>query len=374
MDILEKSRFTELARRTEEIKSKRVLAGFDGFIDAILKPLLRSGDGHSSGTYFKTLAEFGTYIGEHSNTSASIEMDLIERRMGGNMPNFAGAIAALGVDLSCIGMLSDHNGEVDPVFLDLPGEVYSFAPAGTAMALEFNDGKLFLAPRYTLEESPWPLIENACRFPKPRGELQRQAPRTGVSPEELLRGADLIACLNWGELSFMDGLWRGLFDRCASLFSRDKKKLVFFDLADFSRRTPAEIQGVLTLIERFSSLRTTILSLNRNEALLLGEHALKTKAAKNAGIAQSVSQTYAIDEVLIHSHEDALVYTGRKAYAAETIRCPSPKISTGAGDHFNAAYAFAALMGLCFEDRLQFANQYAYTYVSTGIRPNLKSL
>jgi sugar/nucleoside kinase (ribokinase family) len=357
MDASGKNRFTELARRTEDIKSKRVLAGFDGFIDAILKPLLRSGDGHSPGTYFKTLAEFGTYIGEHSNKSASIEMDLIERRMGGNMPNFAGAIAALGVDLSCIGMLSDHSGKVDPVFLGLPGEVYSFAPAGTAMALEFNDGKLFLAPRYTLEGSPWPRIEKACR-----------------SPEELLRGADLIACLNWGELSFMDGLWQGLFDRCAALFSRDKKKLVFFDLADFSRRTPAEIQGVLRLIERFSSLRTTILSLNRNEALLLGEHALKTTAAKNAGIAQSVAQTYAIDEVLIHSHEDALVYTGGKAYAAETTRCPSPKISTGAGDHFNAAYAFAALMGLCFEDRLRFANQYAYTYVSTGIRPDLESL
>jgi hypothetical protein len=359
----------DLIAREAGIREKRVLAGFDGFIDTIAKPVLISGAEKT--VYFKTIEEFGKYLADHGHKSASIELDVIERRKGGNMPNFAGGMAALGVSLSCIGMLAGEaprasGSSIDPIFLDIPGTKVSFTAAGTATALEFEDGKIFLAPRCTLAEAPWGLIENAVDK------------SSGSSLEDLLN-ADLIACLNWSELPFSGELWQGLFKKCASLFPADKTKIFFFDLSDFSRRNDGEIEAVLLLIEQFSSLGTSILSLNHNEASMLDERILQKKhpapqARDLRETAVLLSQVYGIDEIVIHSHRESFAHAGNALYTTETVYVPAPKISTGAGDHFNAAYAFASLMGLPPQEKLRFATLCAYVYVSTGKTPTLKTL
>lgn len=48
-----------------------------------------------------------------------------------------------------------------------------------------------------------------------------------------------------------------------------------------------------------------------------------------------------------------------------------PRISTGAGDHFNGASCFALLAGLSDRDRVHFAGVFASTYVSKGSTPTL---
>jgi sugar/nucleoside kinase (ribokinase family) len=341
-EILEK-----LLAREDRIKEKRIVAGFDGFIDTIAKPLKRSGNEGEPPLYFKTIEEFGTHIAGQGHKSASIEMDVIERRMGGNMPNFARGIAPLGVQLSCIGMLSDAAGNREPLFRDLRG--HSFAPAGTATALEFDDGKLFLAPRYVPGSLP-----------------------SMMSYADLLSGADCIACLNWGELSFATLLWRDLFKTCRAI--RSKVPFFFFDLSDFSRRSDDEIREALSLIGSFSSLGTTVLSLNRNEAMLMADRIIPEKKDDSSAIARALGQGYSIGEIIIHSHEDARVCTGNETYEAKTSPIAAPKISTGAGDTFNAAYVFALVMGFSPEERLRFANRYAHRYVSQGTVSGLRDL
>jgi sugar/nucleoside kinase (ribokinase family) len=331
---------------------KKVLAGFDGFIDSIARPVKQSG-GEESPFYFRTIKEFGAYIAGQAHRSGSIELDIVSRRMGGNMPNFSKAAAALGLNLTCIGMLSgkdmtdtlsDSPEAIDPAFTSLSGKLYSFAAAGTAIALEFEDGKIFFAPRLHLENLPSPGFLADC-----------------------LAGMDLVACLNWGELSFATPLWRNMRDAAMQCFGKSSdgaKTRFFFDLSDFSRRRDEELEGIFSLMHDFSSIGTVTLSLNRNEAQLLWERLFRMRPGK---LPDLIRQRYGgITEVVVHSHDGALA--SRDGEHCEITMTPiaSPKLSTGAGDTFNAAYAFAALMELPLEDRLRFAVLYARAYVSEG--------
>jgi sugar/nucleoside kinase (ribokinase family) len=330
---------------------KKVLAGFDGFIDSIARPVKQSG-GEESPFYFRTIEEFGAYIAGQAHRSGSIELDMVSRRMGGNMPNFSKAAAALGLNLTCIGMLSgkdmtgnpsDSPEAIDPAFANLPGKRYSFAAAGTAVALEFEDGKIFFAPRLHLENLPSPDFLADC-----------------------LAGTDLVACLNWGELSFATALWRNMRDAALHYFGKSSDGTnirFFFDLSDFSRRRDEELESIFSLMHDFSLIGTVILSLNRNEAQLLSERLFRMTPGR---LPDLIRQRYGIIEVLVHSHDGALVSCGGETCEINRAPVASPKISTGAGDNFNAAYAFAVLMELPLEDRLRFAVLYARAYVSEG--------
>jgi hypothetical protein len=331
-------------------RGKKVLAGFDGFIDSIARPVKQSGE---APLYFRTIEEFGAYIAGQAHRSGSIELDMVSRRMGGNMPNFSKAAAALGLNLTCIGMLSrgtdmtgnpsDSPEAIDPAFRELPGKLYSFAAAGTAAALEFEDGKIFLAPRIHLENLPSPAFLADC-----------------------LAGTDLAACLNWGELSFATPLWRNMRDAAVQCFGKSSggaKIRFFFDLSDFSRRRGDELEDLFSLIHDFSFIGTVILSLNRNEARLLSERLFRGTPGK---LPDAIRRRYGITEVVIHSHDGALVSRDGENCKISMPPVASPKISTGAGDNFNAAYAFAALMELPLEDTLRFALLYARAYVSEG--------
>jgi sugar/nucleoside kinase (ribokinase family) len=52
----------------------------------------------------------------------------------------------------------------------------------------------------------------------------------------------------------------------------------------------------------------------------------------------------------------------------------NPKISTGAGDHFNAAYSYASLAGLPAAEKLRFANAYSGAYIAKGASPGLEDI
>ena len=360
-----------MARNSGAVSRKKVVAGFDGFIDTIMKPVLKAGAETGEPVYFTSMGQFGAFISAQSHKSASIEMEVLDRRAGGNMPNFSRGAAALGIKPLCIGMLSGADGNIDPVFSSLPGETISYAPAGTASALEFDDGKLFLAPRYTLDGSPWERIGRSF------------AARYGASGalDKRLESADLVACLNWSELAFADKLWNDLYAACAALFCRDKQKHLLFDLCDFTRKTTDELNKILSLITQFAALRNVVVSLNIHEALLLEERILK-----KGGSAETVSEDRmealgnelfalaGIDELIIHSHRKSVTVTAEGTCCSVTRFCGSPKISTGAGDHFNAAYGFALLNGLSAEERLAFANFYARAYIESGKSQNISGL
>lgn len=332
-------------------QGKRVTVGFDGFIDTIARPVRRTASAAAPAEHFPTIPDFGRYLAEHGGKSCSVALTVERRQLGGNLPHLSRAAGTLGLDVSCVGMLGDP--AIDPVFRDMPCRLYSFAPAGQATALEFADGKVFLATDVPCPPDPWAYV--TARVP--------EAPA-------LFRDADPIALVNWSELDLSQPLWEAVFEQVLRPGPADPGRYAFFDLCDCTRRTSDELGRVLTLIGAFGQKRTAVLSLNENEALDCGRK-LVSGTSCLPEIMQALRARYGMQEVLVHTLHETLLQTPRGLTRMPTQFVPQPKISTGAGDHFNGASCLALLAGLPDADRVRFAGAFASAYVRTGRTPTL---
>ncbi|WP_298016394.1 hypothetical protein [uncultured Dysosmobacter sp.] len=345
-----------LRERAGEIGQKRLTVGFDGFADTIVRPLRQAPAPNIPPQPFETIREFGEYLAAKAEKSCSVELRSQGRQLGGNLPFLSRAAGQMGLDVSCIGMLGDP-GAPDPLFASMPCKLYPFAPPGQSTCMEFNDGKVLLSADCELPGDPWEIVLQAT---------DGQAPG-------LFQDADLIALLNWSELSFAHRLWEKVLEVVRAA-SPDKTRFAFFDLCDVSRRSAGELDAVLRLIGAFSTLRTGILSLNENEALAAARQLLSPDITDPAAIASALRDTYAVDEVIVHTIRDTALVTPRGTVRLPTDFVAHPRISTGAGDHFNAASCFAAVMDFPDLERVEFANTFAHFYVSEGRTPQLSEL
>lgn len=348
--------FNGLLSRRAEIASKRIVVGFDGFVDTITRPVRQSATAETPAQVFETIREFGEFLVGCAEKSCSIELKLEAKQLGGNLPFLSRCAGRLGLDVTCIGMLGE-DGKVEPLFQEMPCTLYSFAAAGQSTVLEFRDGKVFFASEYTLQSDPWQTIREV----------------TAGKASLLFRSADLIALVNWSELSFAQKLWEAVYAEALDGEPCDKTRFAFFDLCDCSRRTAGDIEGVLRLIGRFSSQRTTVLSVNENEAHVIASRILAC-SGDSALIGEALSNRYGIDEVLVHTVRESVLATPRGVTRQPTHFVEYPKISAGAGDNFNAAYCFGLVMGMTDEERVSFANRFASFYVSHGYSPALDEI
>ncbi len=344
-----------LRGREQEIAAKKLTVGFDGFVDTIVRPLRQSAAAGTPAQPFRTIREFGEFLISKAEKSCSIELTVEARQLGGNLPFLSRAAGGLGLDVSCIGMLGAL-GAVEPLFADMPCTLYPYAQPGQSTCMEFDDGKVLLASDCALPSDAWTLALTATE---------------GRAPA-LFQESDLLALVNWSELSFAHGLWKHVLEAVNAGLA-DKARFAFFDLCDVSRRPEAELDAVLHLIGDFSSYRTAVLSLNENEALVTAERLLGGETDP-AEIAQAVRAAYGIDEVIVHTIRESILATPRGATRLATDFVKHPRISTGAGDNFNGAACFAAVMGMDDVDRLAFANAFAHFYISQGHNPSLQEL
>lgn len=166
-----------LDRRTE-IASKRIVVGFDGFADTIARVVRETAGEDRPEAYFPTIRSLGEYLIAQAEKSCSLELKVQARQLGGNLPYVSRAAGLLGLDVTCAGMLGE--GAPDPLFRKMPCRLYSYAAPGESTCLEFQDGKVFLAPQYRLPGDPWQLVQKAA----------------GGRAGELFAGSDLMALLN----------------------------------------------------------------------------------------------------------------------------------------------------------------------------------
>jgi hypothetical protein len=276
------------------------------------------------------------------------------------MPNFVKALDALSLRTTAVGMLSTETAgdtTTDPLFAGLGVERYSYLAAGSSTAFEFEDGKIFLSsaglPPALQGRRALTLIEK-------------------VYPEFCAAAAhaDLVAFLNWSELPFAQDLWDDIYARSLHAAGNDKSRFAFFDLCDTGAKSRAELERVFLLIGKIRERRTTILSLNKNEALDIHQK-LGGERGAPAEIAETLRKTVGVDELVIHQHTESLT-AAREGLAREPcVLNQKPRISTGAGDHFNGAYCFTSLAGLPVVEKLRFANAYAAVYIASGVSPQL---
>jgi len=350
---------TRIKKDGATLNSKTVTAGFDGFVDTIARAIKKKAKNKPI-ILFTRVKEFGNYILEKEGTSFSLEMEEISSRPGGNMPITAKALGRLGLRVNCIGALGYP--QIHPVFNNFSSNcrLYSFAEPGTSTAIEFKDGKIMLAQMGVQNKMGWDKIKEII----------------GIDTlSELYKESDLLCFVNWSEIDASADIWKGVLK---DLYSKNtilrKKQFTLFDLSDCSKRSNEEISEVIELLKEFAQHTKLLLSLNKNEAQLVYRALYKKSAKDMKEIGIKIFEKLGPEILLLHSSKQSFAFNQKEIFQQKSFFIKDPRISTGAGDNFNAGFAAAQLLKLDPGQSLLFANIVAALYIKTGITPELSDL
>jgi len=322
----------------DTVSEKQFLVGFDGFVDAIIHPV----DKRLSSKEYKrlpTITSFANRIEQAAGKSTNIELFCLMEKIGGNGPLMAQGLSGLGADVSCLGLLGYP--EVLPVFEPLKQsmKLYSIGNPGYTNALEFTDGKIMLSRPESLKEMNWQRLVDII------GEKKIA---------ELLTQSDLVACTNWTQLTELSGVYTHLLKMLPDLETKTK---FFFDLADPQKRPPEMIAEVLGQIQSFNSFGGSILGLNLKEAeqvaKILGlPHSFSESEESLQEAVTQIGGALKISGVVIHALKYAAATLNGTTAVVQGPYCAEPKLTTGAGDHFNAGFCAGTLAGVSVADAL----------------------
>ena len=155
-----------LASAAPGLASKKALVGLDGFVDEIIA-VVDNRYGPDKYEPVATIAALGAKILNAAGASSNYELVVKQRKLGGNGPIMANALASLGLDVTYVGSLGYPN--VHPVFHDFAGRarVISIAEPGHTDALEFDDGKLMLGKHESLCDVNWESTSSSASAARP---------------------------------------------------------------------------------------------------------------------------------------------------------------------------------------------------------------
>ncbi|MEM9399769.1 MAG: carbohydrate kinase family protein [Verrucomicrobiota bacterium] len=360
---------SRLARQTAErligsraqLLKYKGLVGFDGFVDTIFE-VVDQRQTLTKYTAFSSMKKFATKINSAAGQSANFETVKSMEKLGGNGPIMAFALSTLGAPVEYVGMLGYP--EVNPVFKEFAkrAKVHSIAEPGYTSALEFSDGKLMLGQHATVNEISWDNIK------KRLGE---------ANFKKLWASADFVSMVNWTMLPHMSAIWKKL-QTTFKTTKKEKKKLMFFDLADPAKRTDADLNAALKIIADFQDPHDVILGLNESEAQQVAKVLRLKNFAKTpkgyTGMSGAIREKLGLNTVVVHPVQYAC---GADAEGETFVAGPytaKPKISTGAGDHFNAGFVIGRLLGLGLPHALQLAVANSGFYVRHANSPNREQL
>lgn len=345
--------------------SGNALIGFDGFVDSIISVVDKR---HSVESYdpIPTIADFGARVSAKAGQSSNYEMVVNLEKLGGNGPIMANAMAAGGVAVSYVGCLGYPN--LHPVFEDFAktAEVFSVAEPGYTDALEFDDGKLMLGKYETVSHLDWPTVE------------------AGVGADmfsQVVHRSRLIGMTNWTMLNRIETVWSKIGEIIAT--EKDApRKYIFVDLADPAKRTPDDIRGVLSLLTKLQDAADVVLGLNLSEATqaleVLGLDLPADAEAAIEATATAIRAKLNLHGCVVHPRKGAaaaMLVDG--AVQTATFLGPfvaKPKLSTGAGDNFNAGFCLGLLAGLPLEECLCTGVGTSGFYVRNAHSPALAEL
>jgi sugar/nucleoside kinase (ribokinase family) len=337
------------------------LVGLDGFVDNIIAVVDKRQD-KDRYEPVKTIDHLGRKICAAAGQSSNYELVVKQQKLGGNGPIMANALASFGMRVTYIGNLGYPT--VHPVFEDFAkiADVITIAEPGQTDALEFEDGKLMLGKHQSLRDVNWDNI------------LSR------VGPEKLkalIAQSKLIGMVNWTMLPHMSRIWAKLLDNVIPNVERHERKL-FIDLADPEKRTHEDILEALRLLSRFQDQVDVILGLNLKESVevadVLGLPGQGDPEAHMAQTAAAIREELNLSCVVIHPRRGAAAATENESASFQGPFVQQPKISTGAGDHFNAGFSLGQTLGMGLEESLCCGVATSGYYVRTAESPSAAQL
>lgn len=349
-----------------------VTLGFDGFVDSIIDVVDKRHDTEQYAA-FETIEAFGQRIAGAAGRSTNFELVVKQRKLGGNGPIMANAMAAAGFDVTYIGALGES--EIDPVFNELAGRatVHSVIAPGATDALEFADGKLLLGKYDHLAALNYDRIAEAI------GESRFI---------DILGRSRLLGMVNWTMLSGLETVWEALGQRVLpAIRERGEASgppMIFVDLADPEKRTVADLRRALGHLTRLGRRTRVILGLNVKESghvaeatgVSVGEDGeSETELARRASHLRDVLGLHA---VVVHGRRVA----GAARHVEGDEQCAGftgpfvrrPYLSTGAGDNFNAGFCLGLLAEMPLAEALCAATASSGYYVRQGQSATLEQL
>ena len=313
--------------------------GFDGFVDEIIAVVDKR---HGPDRYepVESIAAMARKILGASGESSNYELIVKQAKLGGNGPIMANALASLGLGVTYIGNLGYP--DVHQVFREFAtrARVLSIAEPGHTDALEFADGKLMLGKLQPLGDVNWETLVERVGKPELLG---------------LMGGATLIGMLNWTMLPRVGEIWDKLLEEILPA-GPESGRTLFVDLADPEKRTREDLRGALHTVTRFQEQVDVILGLNLKEATQVAEVlGLPDHADRESTIEQDaveIRRALGLACVVIHPRKAAAAATeaGSARFPGPFVQLP--KISTGAGDHFNAGFCLGRILGMGLEESL----------------------
>jgi sugar/nucleoside kinase (ribokinase family) len=337
------------------------LVGFDGFVDTILE-VVEQRQAATKYTAYRSLKDFAKKVANASGKSANFEIVPTLEKLGGNGPIMAFALSTLGAPIEYIGMVGYP--KAHPVFNEFGkrAKIHGIADPGLTSALEFPDGKLMMGRHSTVNEVSWETIKK----------------RIGDKNfAKLWNQANFIAMVNWTMLPNMSALWKKILNEFKPAKGA-KRKLLFFDLADPAKRIDADLIAALKIIGEFQQYHDVILGLNESEALHVSK-VLRLKKFPStpkgySAMAGAVREKLGLHTVVVHPVQYACGADAEGEASVEGPFTAKPKISTGAGDHFNTGFLIGRLLGLSLPHALQLAVATSGFYVRHAQSPNREQL
>jgi sugar/nucleoside kinase (ribokinase family) len=344
-----------------DLKQIKALIGLDGFVDEIIAVVDKR---QSFNEYdpVKTIAQLGQKILNAAGQSSNYELVARQMKLGGNGPIMANALASFGMAVTYIGSLGYP--AVHPVFQEMAAraKVISIADAGHTDALEFEDGKIMFGKITALDDVNWKNLMD----------------RVGQQPlTDMVEESELFGFVNWTMLPHMSDVWEKMRTQILPGVTKKPRKF-FVDLADPEKRTAADIKGALEIIAKFQGSFDCILGLNLKEAgtilEVLGLPAAADPEAMIESTAKAIQQHMKIYCCVVHPRSGAAAATATASAKFAGPFVKQPRISTGAGDHFNAGFALGQVLGFSLEESLCTGVGTSGYYVRSGISPSASQL
>ncbi|MBI1368778.1 MAG: carbohydrate kinase family protein [Planctomycetes bacterium] len=338
-----------------------VAIGFDGFVDSIMAVVDQRTDADHY-TPFATIDAFGKRVLAAAGQSSNYELVTKLQKLGGNGPIMANAMATIGFPVTYIGNVGYP--AVHPAFEPLAEKAtcISFAEPGYTDALEFTDGKLMMGKHSSLKDV------NAEQLRQVVGDDRLR---------DIMGKSVLIGMVNWAMLTRLNEIWNYMLaDVLPKVAGR---RWVFIDLTDPEKRTRDDLRGALQLCGKFQKYADTILGCNLKEstqvAQVLGIDVGSDPEANIVKTAGAIREKVGLHTVVIHPRAGAAAATinGDAAYFAGPL-VKEPKLSTGAGDNFNAGFCTAMIAGLPIEQALCVGTATSGSYVRNAASPTLADL
>ncbi|MGB7158649.1 MAG: hypothetical protein WBD40_11320 [Tepidisphaeraceae bacterium] len=351
----------KLAAAAPSLGDVRALVGLDGFVDEIIAVVDKR---HDNATYdaVKTIDQLGRKIAGATGHSSNYELVVKQMKLGGNGPLMANALSSAGMGVTYVGALGYPN--VHPVFEDFAKRttVISIAEPAHTDALEFEDGKLMLGKLTPLDEVTWDNL--IARLGRERFK-------------QLMAQSRLIGMVNWTMLPHMSRIWAQMLDDVIPDAERRTRKL-FVDLADPEKRTHEDILDALRLLTRFQNQIDVILGLNLKESVeiadVLGLPGARDPEDAIESNAAAIRAALNVACVVIHPRRGAAAATETEVAHFAGPFVQQPKISTGAGDHFNAGFCLGCVLGFSLPQSLCVGVGLSGFYVRTGVSPTAQQL